>query len=101
MTLLGETIRELHAHALKGEDVNFVQTRNQIGTWADFVKIAYFEYNSGYGRTEINSNLQIVGDNWWLERGEYDGSEWWEFKTLPNKIEKGKPLKKIKGEEYD
>ena len=24
-----------------------------------------------------------VGDNWWLERAEYDGSEWWEFKTIP------------------
>jgi hypothetical protein len=25
-------------------------------------------------------DLIIVGDNWWLERKEYDGSEWFEFK---------------------
>ena len=28
-------------------------------------------------------DLLIVGDDWWLERHEYDGAEWWEFKTLP------------------
>lgn len=27
----------------------------------------------------------IVGDDWWMERHEYDGSEWWEFKELPKK----------------
>lgn len=25
----------------------------------------------------------MAGDDWWLERAEYDGSEWWKFKTLP------------------
>ena len=30
----------------------------------------------------------LVGDGWWIERFEYDGSEWWEFKTIP--IEKSK-----------
>ena len=41
-------------------------------------------YDSGYGGAEIN-RIVIVGDNWWLERGEYDGSEWWKFKTIPIK----------------
>ena len=45
-------------------------------------------YDSGYGSNEIPMNLVIVGDNWWLERAEYDGSEWWEFKTLPIKPDK-------------
>jgi hypothetical protein len=27
----------------------------------------------------------VVGKDWWLERHEYDGSEWWEFKTMPDK----------------
>jgi len=35
-----------------------------------------------------------VGDDWWLERHEYDGSEWWVFQKLPikpqNKIEPNK-----------
>jgi hypothetical protein len=28
--------------------------------------------------------LEIVGDDWWLERHEYDGAEWWEYKTKPS-----------------
>lgn len=39
--------------------------------------------NNGYGWPEIPKDLVVVGDNWWLERAEYDGSEWWEFKTIP------------------
>jgi len=31
----------------------------------------------------IRNDLYVVGEDWWLERGEYDGSEWWEFKRLP------------------
>lgn len=42
-----------------------------------------FDYDNGFGCAEINESLVIVGNNWWLERGEYDGSEWWEFKTVP------------------
>lgn len=27
--------------------------------------------------------LIVVGKDFWLERHEYDGSEWWEFKSIP------------------
>jgi len=43
------------------------------------------EYDSGYGATKVAKDLVIVGEDWWLERCEYNGSEWWEFKTLPVK----------------
>lgn len=33
---------------------------------------------------EVAHDLKIVGDDWWLERSEYDGAERWNFKTLPN-----------------
>lgn len=46
-----------------------------------------FEYDNGYGDSEI-PDIKIVGKDWWLERYEYDGSEWWEFKTLPVKPSK-------------
>lgn len=37
-------------------------------------------YYDGYGATEINEHLKIIfTDDSWLERREYDGSEWWEF----------------------
>ena len=49
-----------------------------------FLKIAKgFDYHDGFGLIEIHERLKVVGKDWWLERHEYDGSEWWEFKTLP------------------
>ena len=29
---------------------------------------------------EVAEDLVVVGDNWWIERHEYDGNEWWEYK---------------------
>lgn len=42
-----------------------------------------FEYDNGYGASEI-PDIKIVGKDWWLEHG----GEWWEFKTLPVKPSK-------------
>lgn len=42
-------------------------------------------YDNGFGGNEINIQLKIVGNGWWLERCEYDGSEWWSYKELPKK----------------
>lgn len=40
-------------------------------------------YDSGFGGQEIATDLILVGNGFWLERGEYDGSEWWDFHTAP------------------
>jgi hypothetical protein len=45
-----------------------------------------FDYNSGYGGQELFGIIWFE-DNTWAERGEYDGSEWWEYNKLPE-IEK-------------
>lgn len=51
-----------------------------------FFKIAKeTNYSAGFGGTEVAEDLKVVGDSWWLERDRYDGSEWWEFKTMPIK----------------
>ncbi len=83
MTLLNETTEFLLQSGKTGSDVRFVRTKDQCGTWEEFTKIADFDYDNGYGGNKISTSLRIVGDNWWLERCEYDGIEWWEFKTLP------------------
>ena len=41
-----------------------------------------FNYDDGYGSQELDG-VVLFKDNTWLERGEYDGSEWWEYKTPP------------------
>ena len=50
-----------------------------------FIKAARTNYNNGYGEVELDPQLVVVGDDWWLEREDYDGREWWEFKTMPKK----------------
>lgn len=82
--LLDETLRELEENGKDTSDVLWVGDSDFKTTWENFEKIAKnCNYNSGYGGAEVYQNLKIVGNDWWLERGEYDGSEWWEFKTIP------------------
>ncbi len=85
MNLLQETLKILERKGHSSEDVFYVSDGNYNTTWDKFAKNADFEYDNSYGNEEINPSLQIVGKDWWLERGNYDGSEWWEYKTLPNK----------------
>jgi len=50
-----------------------------------------FEYDSGYGSQEVYGTI-VFKDGSWLERGEYDGSEWWDYKSCPSRayVEKHK-----------
>lgn len=83
--LLTETLLILKENSKEEKDVLWVGTRNEKSTWKQFKEQADFKYDSGFGGEQINTKLLVVGKNWWLERHEYDGSEWWEFKTLPKK----------------
>lgn len=40
------------------------------------------EYDNGYGGQELYGLIWFKNGDW-AERGEYDGSEWWEYKTRP------------------
>ena len=90
---LEETIKVLTNNGKSVDDVCFVTDTNFWCTWKEFSEKANFYYDRGYGMVEINETLYIVGNNWWLERWEYDGSEGWYFKTIVEKPkEKGIPL---------
>jgi hypothetical protein len=41
-----------------------------------------FDYDTGYGGQELYGTVWMLDDTW-LTRGEYDGSEWWDFNSLP------------------
>ncbi len=93
-SLLKETIKCLEDNGKTITDVVWVGTGDKWFSWGEFASIADFEYDSGYGGNEIKMNLVVVGKDFWLERHEYDGSEWWEFKTLPQKpAQTSAPLK--------
>jgi len=42
------------------------------------------EYDDGFGGQELDGTI-VFKDGTWLERGEYDGSEWWEYKCKPGR----------------
>jgi hypothetical protein len=42
-----------------------------------------FNYYDGYGGQYLYGYV-LLDDQDWLERHEYDGSEWWEYKKYPS-----------------
>ena len=48
----------------------------------EFMENINREYDSGYGGQELYGTIWFKGATW-AERGEYDGSEWWEYRQRP------------------
>ena len=89
LNLLQETLEILSTINKSPQDVEWCGSRTGgYFTWDHFAKIANVEYNNDYGSQEVCYDLVVVGKDWWLERHEYDGSEWWEYKQLPVRPEK-------------
>src|SRR5690606_32307847 len=66
--------------------------------WENFAAVAQVtDYDPGYGAPEVATDLMVVGDDWWLTRGEYDGSEWWEFNRLPDKPDAQRTVTTLSG----
>lgn len=91
--------------AIKGSnhkisDIVFIGSADGYGcTWKEFCQLAEQDdrnYYSGYGGQTLATDIVIAfKDGTHLSRGEYDGSEWWEFNkpfTIP---ENAKPIKHI------
>lgn len=86
------------------EDIDFVCNRYN-GDWIEsrvfLDSIGDYIYDEGYGTPQVPLGLSIVmKDGNWFERGEYDGSEWWEFKQLPRKKEHVTLIKDISRLDY-
>ena len=83
-----ETLEILKENGKTFDDVLFIQGDDfcVTNTKEEILKLMDFEYDNGFGGNYIVSDLKIVGKDFWLERHEYDGSEWWEFKQIPVKL---------------
>ena len=79
-----ETNKELKAKNKSFNDVVAICGNDFQITKEDFEKYSKTEYDNGYGSPKVAEDLLIIGADFWLERHEYDGSEWWEFKDMPN-----------------
>ena len=78
-----ETVKALEGNGKSFDDVRWIESADATIPIDLFKKYANFIYDEGYGAVEINPCLRIVGDGWYLERQEYDGSEWWTFALIP------------------
>lgn len=103
MNLLNETIAIIKENGKHQNDVQWVGSRDctLAITWEEFKKIANFEYYAGHGGEEVALDLIVVGSDWWLERHEYDGSEWWEFKQLPLRNPDTESFNIVKNYDYE
>ena len=96
--LLEETLQVLATNGKTLADVLWCGSPDFYFTWQDFVVVAdTANYYSGFGSQEVACDLLVVGENWWLERYEYDGAERWEFKTLPVKPDTYNLPKRLSG----
>lgn len=50
--------------------------------YKEFIQKLNFEYDTGYGLQNLCGYIWY-NNGTWSERGEYDGSEWWEHKKAP------------------
>jgi len=101
MNLLKETLAALKENGKTENDVLWAGSRDMSTSWENFKKIADVEYDNGFGGQEVATDLMVVGNDWWLSRGEYEGSEWWNFNTLPIKPELEKNNLVVSGGSWD
>lgn len=61
----------------------------------NFWEFLDFEYDESYGSQELSGTVWFE-DGTWLDREEYDGSEWWELRARPDIPEEliNKPLER-------
>lgn len=100
MNFLKETKEAINDSGHTEHDVMFIGSNDgkyRISMDA-FERIADFEYDSGFGSSKIATDLIIYfKDNSYIARGEYDGSEWWEY-NVPltySEVDKSLPIKKM------
>jgi len=101
MNLLKETLEILAKNNKTPKDVLWIGSKDGYSTWENFERLADTIYSSGYGSIEVAEDLVIVGKDWWLERGEYDGSEWWEFKRKPKQPKTLRRINKLFLEKFE
>ena len=96
MNLWTETIKTLRTNGKEWEDVLRVGTKEGYISKELYKKLSReTDYDNGYGASKVAEDLMIEGKGFRLVRGEYDGSEWWDYIPLENFIG-NKKLENIK-----
>jgi hypothetical protein len=69
----------MHEYPMKAFKLPVSYTQEQ---YDEFVNSLDFEYDHGYGGQELFGTIWYK-DGTWSDRGEYDGSEWWQCHICP------------------
>lgn len=78
--LYDETVEILELHDKTITDIEYIgSSRTKINTNKALELMKKTNYDSGFGGQEIADNLMIKGNDFIMTRGEYDGSEWWDY----------------------
>ena len=93
MNLLYETIEILADNGKALPDIIAIGNSDYSMTLEEFIELANVEYDESYGAQEVADDLYLVGEDFWLERHEYDGAEGWDFKQMPTIATDGKKIK--------
>lgn len=84
MNLLKETKKAMSRSGYTIDDIAWVGCDSFRIPTDVFIERADTEYDNGIGAPEVAQDLVIVlRDGSWMERAEYDGSEWWSLKRTP------------------
>lgn len=99
INLYEETMKVLKENGKSLNDIKFIRGDDFDITVDNFIEVAKkTDYNAGFGAAEVATDLKIVGEDWFLQRREYVGSEWWEFTTIPTRTNKIVNIKKLAGD---
>jgi hypothetical protein len=102
--LLKETQEVMSDNNKTSRDIIFIGSERSgySCSWEEYIVLANIEYDSGYGGAEIASDLILVfNDGSRLYRGEYDGSEWWDFMAIFKAPEEKHTIKRVKRTSYE
>ena len=99
VTLLSETENAIFESGHSVEGIAFIGSEDgHYCSWDEFKEMANVDYDGGYGAAEVATDLVILfSDGIYMKRGEYDGSEWWEFNPPMEKPEKTHKIKRLVG----
>lgn len=100
MNLLQETLKTIESIKKTPEQITFIGSADgkYQCDWSEFLSLADFQYDEGFGAQEVASDLVICfNDGSRLQRYEYDGSEGWDLIGSIPFVPSPKKIKKLKG----
>ena len=84
-TAYQELLRILEENNKNLDNIKFIRI-NFDGSKIHKLDDLHFVYDNDFGGAEFFGYI-LLDDNDWLERGEYDGATWWEYKKYPEELE--------------